>query len=56
VAGTYTNGTHVLKILASGGNLHIYNVKGCFGLIKSGDKSAFTGSYKITPGQTIKGP
>jgi hypothetical protein len=56
VAGTYTNKSHTLKITGSGGNLHIYNVKGCFGLIKSGDKSSFTGSYVITPAQTITGP
>lgn len=56
VAGTYSNGTHRLKILASGGNLHVYNVKGCFGLIHSGDKSNFVGTYKITPAQTITGP
>jgi hypothetical protein len=56
VAGTYSNSTHALKISGSGGNLHVYNVKGCFGLIHSGDKSAFSGTYKITPAQTITGP
>jgi hypothetical protein len=53
--GTYTNSTHVLKV--SGGNLHVWNVSaGCLGLINSGDPSSFTGSYKITPGQTITSP
>jgi hypothetical protein len=56
VTGTYSNKTHELKILGTGGNLHIYNVKGCFGLVHSGDKSSFTGTYKITPAQTITGP
>jgi hypothetical protein len=52
--GTYTNSTHTLKV--SGGNLHVWNVSaGCLGLIKSGDPSTFTGSYKITPPQTITG-
>jgi hypothetical protein len=53
--GTYTNSTHILKV--SGGNLHVWNVSaGCLGLINSGDASTFTGSYKITPGQTITSP
>lgn len=54
VTGTYTNSTGILKV--SGGNLHIWNVKGCFSLIKSGDPSTFTGSYKISPKQTITSP
>ena len=54
VTGTYTNSTHVLKV--SGGNLHIYNVSsGCLGLINTGDPSTFSGSYTITPPQTITG-
>jgi hypothetical protein len=53
---TYTNGTGVLKVLASGGNLHIYNVSGCFGLINSGDASTFTGSYAVSPKQKITSP
>jgi hypothetical protein len=55
VNGTYTNSTHTLKV--SGGNLHVWNVSaGCLGLINSGDPSTFTGSYKITPPQTITSP
>ena len=53
--GSYSNSTHVLT--ASGGNLHVWNVSaGCLGLINSGDASTFSGSYKITPGQTITSP
>ena len=53
--GTYTNSTHVLKV--SGGNLHVWNVSsGCLGLINSGDASRSTGSYTITPHQTITSP
>jgi hypothetical protein len=53
--GTYTNSTHVLKV--SGGNLHVFNVSaGCLGLINTGDPSTFSGSYTISPGQTITSP
>jgi hypothetical protein len=45
-----------LTVLATGGNLHIYNVSGCFGLINSGDTATFGGSYQITPKQVITSP
>jgi hypothetical protein len=54
VTGTDTNSTGILKV--SGGNLHVWNVNGCFGLINSGDPSKFVGSYKISPKQTITSP
>jgi hypothetical protein len=54
VNGTYSNTTHILK--TSGGNLHIWNVSGCFGLIATGDPSSFAGSYTISPAQTISSP
>ena len=53
---TYTNSTHKLKVLASGGNLHVFNVNGCAGLINSGDATQFTGTYTVTPAQTITSP
>lgn len=53
---TYTNSTGVLKVLTTGGNLHIYGVSGCAGLIKSGDASTFSGSYTVSPKQTITSP
>jgi hypothetical protein len=53
---TYGNKTHKLTVLASGGNLHTYSVKGCLGLIKSGDGSSFTGAYAVSPAQTITSP
>jgi hypothetical protein len=53
VKGTYTNSSGDLKISKTGGNLHIYNVSGCLGLIKDGDASEFNGTYAITPKQTI---
>ncbi len=49
---TYTNSTGVLKV--SGGTLDIFNVSGCSGLIKTNDESTFTGSYTVSPKQTIK--
>lgn len=52
----YANGTHILKVLPKGGTLHIWNVSGCAGLIGSGDGSSFTGSYTISPAQTITSP
>lgn len=53
VKATYTNSTGILKVLTSGGNLHIYNVSGCAGLIHSGNTSTFSGSYKVSPKQKI---
>ncbi len=52
---TYTNSTAALKVLTTGGNLHIYGVSGCAGLIKSGDATTFSGSYTVSPKQTITG-
>jgi hypothetical protein len=56
VAGTYTNSTHTLKTLTTGGDLHVYDVDGCFGLVKSGDAATLSGSAPISPAQTITGP
>jgi len=53
---TYTNSTHKLKVLPTGGNLHVFNVVGCAGLINSGDATQFTGTYTVTPAQTITSP
>jgi len=53
---TYTNSTHKLKVLASGGTLHVFNVSGCAGLINSGDATTFTGTYTVSPAQTITSP
>jgi len=53
---TYTNSTHKLQVLTTGGTLHIWNVSGCAGLIGSGDGSTFSGTYTISPAQTITSP
>ncbi len=55
VTATYTNSTGKLATTGAG-NLHIYNVSGCAGLINSGDGSSFKGSYTVTPKQTITSP
>jgi hypothetical protein len=55
VNASYSNKTHILT--SSGGNLHVWNVSsGCLGLINSGDPSSFTGTYTISPAQTITSP
>ena len=53
---TYTNSTHKLKVLPTGGNLHVFNVSGCAGLINSGDATQFSGTYTVTPSQKITSP
>ena len=56
VKAKYSNSTGKLTTLTGGGNLHVYNVNGCAGLIKSGDATTFSGSYAISPKQTITSP
>src|SRR5262249_6656019 len=51
----YSNGTGK-RTTTGAGNLHVYNVRGCAGLINSGDGSSFKGSYTISPKQTITSP
>jgi len=53
---TYTNSSGALKVLATGGNLHVFNVQGCAGLIHSGDPTQFVGTYTVSPKQTITSP
>ena len=54
---TYTNSSGKLKVLTTGGNLHVWNVSsGCAGLINSGDPTTFSGTYTVTPKQTITSP
>jgi hypothetical protein len=55
VTAKYSNSTGKLTTTGAG-NLHIYNVNGCAGLIHSGDASSFVGSYAISPKQTITSP
>src|SRR5215472_2504969 len=51
-----TTSTGALKVLTTGGNLHIYSVSGCFGLIRSGDPATFSATYTVSPKQAITSP
>ena len=52
--GTYANSTHILK--GSGGDLHIWNVTACLGLINNGDPVSLVSSYTVSPAQTVTSP
>ncbi len=54
VDGTYSNSTSTLSV--TGGDLHVWNVFGCFGLINSGDPVSISAGYVMNPGQTITSP
>jgi len=57
VKATFSNTTDTLKVLATGGNLHIYNPSsGCNGAVSNNDAVNFTGGYKFAPKQTITSP
>jgi|SRR5215472_8631299 len=56
VKATYSNKTHKLTVLPTGGNLHIYKVAGCFGLIHNNDPSVYTAVYTVVPAQIITSP
>ena len=58
LAVTYVNGTHKLKFLTIGGNLHVYKLSGCGGLggIFNNDLITFSGTGTVTPSQTITSP
>ena len=53
---SYTNSTGRLKLLTADGNLHFYNVMGCFGLINSGDDAALSARFTVSPRQAITSP
>jgi hypothetical protein len=56
LAADYSNRTGVLTAKATGGNLRLYDVKNCNGLIKDGDKITLGASYTVSPAQKITGP
>jgi hypothetical protein len=57
VQATFSNKTDALKVLATGGNLHLYNpTSGCGTAFKNGDAVNFTASYKLSAKQTITSP
>lgn len=51
---TYSDGTHQVK--TSAGNLHIFNVNGCGGLVADGDPASLTASLTLAPAQSITSP
>lgn len=57
VVVTYSNSSGKLKVNV-GGNLHFYDVSGCYGLLGSGDRTnpEDTGPYGLSPKQTITSP
>jgi hypothetical protein len=55
VTAKYSNGTGKLSTTGAG-NLHVFNVSGCAGLIMNGDSVSFKGSYTVSPKQTITSP
>ena len=54
VNGTYDNSTHTLSV--SGGDLHVWGVSGCFGLLRTGDAVSYVASYVLSPALTITSP
>jgi uncharacterized repeat protein (TIGR01451 family) len=53
---SYANASHQLAGLTSGDALAFYNVTGCSGLFNTGDPATVSGTYTITPAQTITSP
>ena len=55
IKATYMDTGGKLKVLSTGGNLHLYNVN-CFGVLNSGDAVNYTTTYTLTPKQDITSP
>jgi hypothetical protein len=54
---TYTDSTGDLTVLATGGNLHVWNVSsGCLGIVDTGDGAALGAAFTVSPKQTITSP
>jgi hypothetical protein len=54
---TYTDSTGQLTVLATSGNLHVWNVSpGCLGLVNSGDRATLGGAFTVSPKQAITSP
>jgi hypothetical protein len=56
ITDSFSNSTNQLDLLTSGGNLHVYNVSGCFGLFSNGDGMTMSASYTLSPAQVITSP
>ena len=55
VKATYADVGGRLRVLTTGGNLHLFNVN-CLGVINNGDSVTFTTTYTLTPKQVITSP
>lgn len=57
VKATHKNSTPTkLSVIASGDNLHAYNVSGCLGALNSGDPTTYVATYTLSKAQTITSP
>ena len=52
----YTDDTGRLQVLRTGGNLHIYRVRGCGGVFHNGDTATLSSTYLIAPVQAVTSP
>jgi hypothetical protein len=52
----YSNKTGKLTTLKTGGNLHLYAVKSCLGLVNNGDTMAISATYTVSQKQKITSP
>jgi hypothetical protein len=53
----YTDSTGRLRVLTTGGNLHVYDVsEGCLGLWNDGDTATLSTTYAVSPKQAITSP
>jgi hypothetical protein len=50
---TYTSNTSTLKILATGGNLHVWDVSGCLGAVSDGDSGTLSDSVRLGKPEAI---
>lgn len=56
IAISYSNSLDALTAVAAGSTLHFWDVKGCAGLVTSGDTATLTGTYTLAPPQTLTSP
>jgi hypothetical protein len=52
----YTNSTGRLQTRTTGGNLHFYHVRGCAGLLNTGDPATIRVTLTVSPRQAITSP
>jgi hypothetical protein len=55
LAATYSNKTHRLTALRTGGSLRVYDVRNCYGVINNGDSITLSASYAVRPSLKITG-